>query len=186
MRAEKQYISTEYLGRLNASPFFIVVDYRGLKVGPITELRKRLQKAGAEMRVVKNSLFRLAAIEAGVGDLGVSLGGQLAVVTGQRDVSTAAKVIKTFHAEFDKPKVRFGYLKSQRLENADIMALADLPSLEVLRARLLGVIMAPATKLAAVINTPATQLVRVLKARVEKGEDKGEEKGAEKEAEKGA
>jgi large subunit ribosomal protein L10 len=168
MRAEKQYISNEYLARLNASPFFIVVDYRGLKVGPITELRKRLNKAGAEMHVVKNSLFRLAVKEAGVADLGATLAGQLAVVTGQRDVSSAAKIVKSFSAEFDKPKVQFGYLKNQRLESADIMALADLPSIEVLRGRLLGVIMAPATKLAAVINAPATQLVRVLKARLEK------------------
>ena len=170
MRVEKQYISTEYLNRLNASPYFIVVDYRGLKVGPITELRKRLNKAGAEMHVVKNSLFRLAVKEAGVADLGTTLTGQLAVVTGQRDVSSAAKVVKTFGAEFTKPKIRFGYLKNQRLETADILALADLPSIEVLRANLLGVIMAPATMLATIINTPATQLARVLAARVEKGE----------------
>ena len=170
MRVEKQYISTEYLNRLNASPYFIVVDYRGLKVGPITELRKRLNKAGAEMHVVKNSLFRLAVKEAGVADLGATLTGQLAVVTGQRDVSSAAKVVKTFSAEFDKPKIRFGYLKNQRLETADILALADLPSIEVLRANLLGVIMAPATMLATIINTPATQLARVLAARVEKDE----------------
>src|ERR1700733_10737740 len=170
MRAEKQYISNEYLVRLNASAFFIVVDYRGLKVGPITELRKRLNKAGAEMHVVKNSLFRLAVKEAGVADLGASLSGQLAVVTGQRDVSSAAKVVKTFSAEFDKPKIRFGYLKNQRLESADIVALADLPSIEVLRSKLLGVIMAPATRLATVIKAPGTQLARVLQARVDKGE----------------
>ena len=169
MRAEKQYINDEYLARLNASPYFIVVDYRGLKVGPITELRKRLHKAGAEMHVVKNSIFRLAVKAAGVADVGASLNGQLAVVTGQRDVSTAAKVVKTFSAEFDKPKVRFGYLKNQRLESADIIALADLPSIEVLRSRLLGVIMAPATRLATVLNAPGTQLARVLQARVDKG-----------------
>ncbi|HZM04327.1 MAG TPA: 50S ribosomal protein L10 [Candidatus Saccharimonadales bacterium] len=169
MRAEKQNISNEYLSRLNASPYFIVVDYRGLKVGPITELRQRLNKAGAEMHVVKNSIFRLAVKEAGV-DLGTALTGQLAVVTGKKDVSSAAKVVKTFSAEFDKPKIRFGYLNNQRLESADIVALADLPSIEVLRSRLMGVIMAPATRVAAIINTPATQLARVLAARVEKGE----------------
>jgi large subunit ribosomal protein L10 len=170
MRTEKTYISSEYITRLNASPYFIVVDYRGLKVGPITELRKRLGKAGAELHVVKNSIFRIAVKEAGLADLGNSLAGQLAVVTGQKDVSSAAKIVKTFSAEFDKPKVQFGYLKSQRLEGADILALADLPSIEVLRSKLLGVLMGPATKLATLINTPATQLVRVLKARQEKGE----------------
>ena len=168
MRAEKQSINAEYLSRLNASPFFIVVDYRGLKVGPITELRKRLTKAGAEIHVVKNSLFRLAVKEAGLPDVGASLTGQLAVLTGQRDVSAAAKVVKTFSAEFDKPKIRFGYLKNQRLETADIVALADLPSIEIMRGRLLGVLNAPATKLVALLNTPGTQLVRALKARQEK------------------
>ncbi len=170
MRAEKQNISKEYLERLNASPFFIVVDYQGLKVGPVTELRKRLNKAGAEIHVVKNSIFKLAAKEAGVPDLGGALAGQLAVVTGQRDVSAAAKVVKTFSSEFEKPKIRFGYLNNQRLESAEIVALADLPSLEILRAKLLGVLNAPATKLAVLLNTPASQLARVLQARVDKGE----------------
>jgi len=168
MRAEKQNLSTEYLSRLNASPFFIVVDYRGLKVGPITDLRKRLGKAGAEMHVVKNSLFRRAAKEAGVADLGATLSGQLAVVTGQRDVSAAAKVVKVFGAELDRLKIKFGFLKNQRLETAEILALADLPSIEVMRGRMLGVLSAPATKLVVLLSTPATQLARVLKARTEK------------------
>ena len=170
MRAEKQYITKEYLARLNASPFFIVVDYKGLKVGPITELRKRLVKAGAEMHVVKNSVFSLAAKEAGVADLGSVLAGQLAVVTGQRDVSTAAKVVKSFHAEFDRPKIKFGFLNNKRMETPDIMALADLPSLDVLRSKLLGLINTPATQLAQVIQAPGAQLARVIKAKAEKGE----------------
>jgi large subunit ribosomal protein L10 len=169
MRAEKQNISAEYVARLNASPFFIVVDYQGLKVGPITELRKRLTKAGAEMHVVKNSIFRIAAKEAGVADLTGTLAGQLAVVTGRQDVSSAAKVLKTFSSEFEKPKLKFGYLKNQRLETKDLLTLADLPSIEVLRARLLGLLNTPATTLVRLLNTPATQLARVLKAKAEKG-----------------
>jgi len=170
MRAEKQFIAQEYVTRLNASPFFLVVEYTGLKVGPITELRKRLHKAGAEIHVVKNSLFKLAAKEAGVADFNGALGGQLAVVTGQKDVSSAAKVVKTFQKEFEKPKIRFGYLNNQRLEAAEILTLADLPSLEVMRARLLGLINAPATRLAQVIQAPAASLARVLKAKAEKPE----------------
>lgn len=168
MRAEKQNISAEYITRLNASPFFIVVDYQGLKVGPITELRKRLFKVGAEMHVVKNSIFRIAAKEAGVADLTGTLAGQLAVVTGRQDVSAAAKVLKTFSSEFEKPKLKFGYLNSQRMESQDIITLADLPSIEVLRAKLLGLINTPATSLARIINTPATQLAQVIKAKSEK------------------
>jgi large subunit ribosomal protein L10 len=169
MRAEKQNLTKEYLARLNASPFFIVVNYQGLKVGPLTELRKRLGKAGAEVHIVKNSIFRLAAKEAGVAELNGALSGQVAVVTGKKDVSAAAKVLKTFSAEFEKPKIHFGYLNNNRLEPAALMALADLPPIEILRGKLLGLLQAPATKLAALLNTPASQLVRVLQARVDKG-----------------
>src|SRR5260370_20789187 len=116
MRPEKQNLTKEYLARLNASPFFIVVDYKGLTVGHLTELRKRLTKAGAEIHVVKNSIFRLAAKEAGVADLNGALAGQMAVVTGQRDISTAAKVVKTFGAEVDKLNLHFGYLHNQQFE----------------------------------------------------------------------
>ena len=63
MRAEKQYISEEYIQRLNDSPFFIVVDYTGLKMAAFTELRSRLRAAGAEVHVVKNSIFKIAAKE---------------------------------------------------------------------------------------------------------------------------
>ena len=169
MRAEKQSISAEYVARLNKSPFFIVVDYQGLRVGPITELRKRLNKAGAEMHVVKNTVFRVAAKEAGVADLTGTLTGMLAVVTGQRDVSTTAKVLKTFASEFEKPKIKFGYLSNKRMEQQEIMTLADLPPLEVLRAKLMGLINTPATRVVQIINTPASQLARVIKAKAEKG-----------------
>ena len=168
MRAEKQNLTKEYLVRLNASPFFIVVDYKGLKVGPITDLRKRLNKAGAEIHIVKNSIFRLAAKEAGVAELNGALTGQLAVITGKKDVSAAAKVVKNFNAEFDKLKIKFGYLNNNRLESPDLLALADLPSIEVLRSKLLGLLKAPSTKLVVLLNTPASQLARVLQARVDK------------------
>ena len=169
MRAEKQNLTKEYLTRLNGSPFFIVVDYKGLKVSHMTELRKRLNKTGAEVHVVKNSIFRIAVKEAGVGELNGALAGQIAVVTGPKDISTAAKVVKTFSSEFDRLKVKFGYLNNQRLADSDVLALADLPSMEVLRAQFLGVLNAPATKLVRLLNTPASQLARVLQAKVEKG-----------------
>src|SRR5207302_9610612 len=99
----------EYTARLNTSPYFIVVDYKGLHVGHMTELRKRLARAEAEVHVVKNSIFRIAAKEAGVGDLNGAMTGQIAVVTGKRDVSISVKAVKTFGKEFDKLKIHFGY-----------------------------------------------------------------------------
>jgi large subunit ribosomal protein L10 len=169
MRAEKKAIGNEYVTRLNSSPYFLVTEYRGLKVGHFAELRKRLGSAGAEIHVVKNSIFRIVAKEAGLGDLGSVLTGQLAVVTGKKDISSASKVLKTFQAEFEKPKIRLGFLNNQRLETADVLAIADLPSIEVLRGKLLGLLQAPATKLAQLLQTPAGQLARVLQAKAEKG-----------------
>ncbi len=166
MRVEKQYLTKEYVARLNASPFAVVVDYQGLTVGQFTELRRRLRASGAEAHVVKNSILRLAAKEVGLPDLG-ALSGQLAVVTGPKDISAAAKVLKTFAAEFEKPKMRFGFLDNQRFEAAQLAALADLPPMEVLRGQLLGVIQGPATKLARLLGTPAQQLARVIQARGE-------------------
>ena len=168
MRAEKKLLTGEYVARLNASPFFIVVGYQGLKVAHLSELRKRLTQAGAEVHVVKNTVFNVAAKEAGIGDLNGSLAGQMAVVTGKKDISAAAKALKNFAAEFDKLKLKFGYMGSQRLEQDSIIALADLPSLDVLRAKLLGLFNAPATKLVTLINTPASQLAQVIKAKSEK------------------
>jgi large subunit ribosomal protein L10 len=170
MRAEKKLLTSEYVARLNGSPFFIVCGYQGLKVAHLSELRKRLRQTGAEIHVVKNTVFSVAAKEAGIGDLNGSLAGQIAVVTGQKDISAAAKTLKNFAAEFDKLKLKFGYMGGQRLDDKSIIALADLPSLDVLRAKLLGLFNAPATKLATLINTPATMLAQVIKAKAEKAE----------------
>jgi len=168
MRVEKLNLTKEYVARLNASPFFIVVSYQGLNVGQLTELRKRLFKVGGEFHVVKNSVFKIAAQEAGIADLGGALSGMLAVVTGQKDISASAKVLKNFAAEFDRLKISFGFMGNERLDQAAVMTIADLPSLEVLRGRICGVLQAPAQKLAALINTPGTQLARVIKAKSEK------------------
>ena len=167
MRAEKKFISAEYVQRLNASPFFLVVDYRGLSVGQFNDLRKRLTKVSAEAHVVKNTLFRIAAKEAGIADLEGTLTGQLAVVTGPKDIASAAKVLKAFQSEFEKPRLQFGFLGSQRLSADEIRVIADLPPLVDLQAKILGLLQAPAQKLVALINTPGSQLARVIKARSE-------------------
>jgi large subunit ribosomal protein L10 len=169
MRTEKTYISAEYVKWLTQSPFFVVVDYKGLSVGQFNELRKRLSKFGAELHVVKNTLFRVAARNAKLPDIGGSLAGQLAVVIGKKDLAGAAKVLKTYQAEFEKPKLQFGYLGNQALSAEELRSIADLPPLEVLQAKLLGVLNAPAQKLASVISAPGVQVARVLQAKVDKG-----------------
>jgi len=126
MRAEKKLITKEYVARLNASPFFIVVDYTGLTVIHFNELRSRLRKSAAELHVVKNSVFRIAAQEAGGADLAGALAGQIAVITGPKDISAAAKALKNFSAEFEKPKLKFAHLGNKRLESAEVLALPSL------------------------------------------------------------
>ncbi len=168
MREEKKYLTAEYVDRINASPYFIVADYTGLKVSEFEELRNRLLGAGAEIHVVKNTIFKIAATEAGIAKLNGELAGQLAVVTGEGEISVAAKVLKNFNREFEKPKIRFGYLGEDRLDLESINRLADLPSLDVLRGQLCGLIKEPAGRLARVINTPGAMLARVLQAHVDK------------------
>lgn len=168
MRVEKLNLTKEYVARLNASPFFLVVSFQGLNVGQLTELRKRLFKVGGEFHVVKNSVFKIAAQEAGIADLGGTLAGMLAVVTGQKDISASAKVLKNFAAEFEALKISFGFMGNERLDQAGVLMIADLPSIEVLRGKICGVLQAPAQKLAALINTPGSQLARVIKAKSEK------------------
>src|SRR5258705_12092506 len=104
MRTEKTLIAQEYVARLNASPFFIVVDYTGLKVGPITELRKRLEKAGAQIHVGKNSLFRLAAKATRVPGMHGGVGGQIGRVSGQKGGSRGPQGVQSTRRECSEPQ----------------------------------------------------------------------------------
>ncbi len=164
MRPEKANIVEDLQSKLKGTPFVLVTDYTGLKVGQFTELRNRLANAGAECRVVKNTFLRRAAKEIGLPEFGAELKGQTAVVIGEQDVVAAAKVLKTFAAEFQKPVVKTGIVDKVVVSTAQIAALADLPSREALLAQFLGVLQAPASKLVRTLNEPAAALARVLQA----------------------
>jgi large subunit ribosomal protein L10 len=170
MRPEKNLIIDEIKLRVDKTPYVLLTDYTGMQVPQFNELRNRLSGAKAELRVVKNTLLRRALKDSNLPDLESYLHGQSAVVMGDEDVSAAAKVLKNFAAEFQKPKIKVGILDKAVLEPADIMALADLPSKEVLQAKLLGLLLAPASTLVRLINTPASQVAQVLKAYSDKGE----------------
>lgn len=168
MHPAKASIVTDLNKRLNDSPFLFVTDYTGLDVTQFSELRTRLDKAGARCTVVKNSYLRLAVKEAGLPDLG-ELKGQTAIVTGEKDVAAAAKVLKNFTSEFKKPTVRAGVVDRLVVTTEQIQTIADLPSREALLSQLLGVLQAPASKLVRLLNEPASQLARVLQAKADKG-----------------
>ena len=169
MKAEKTLLIEDVLRRVNASPFMFVVDYTGLTVDKFSELRKRLRGTGAEIHVFKNTLVRKAAEKAGYpSDISGSLTGQTAVVTGEKDVCAAAKIMKTFSDEFQKPQLKAGVLDGKFLSSEAISALASLPAREVLLAQLLGVLLALASKLVRTLNEPAASLARVLQAKADK------------------
>jgi large subunit ribosomal protein L10 len=166
MRPEKASIVEDIVGRLNTSPFIFVADYSGLRVSQFAELRNRLYNAGARCDVVKNTFLRRAVSDAGLPELS-DLKGQNAIVTGEKDVAAAAKVLKNFTAEFKKPEVRVGIIDKLVVSKEQIQQIADLPSREVLLAQFLGLLNQPATMLVRVLNEPATALARVLQAKVD-------------------
>ncbi len=169
MNPDKKIIIDELLDRVNASPFLFVIDYAGMTVPEFAELREELGKNGAECHVAKNTYVRKAAAEAGLPDFSTSLTGQTAVVTGAEDAPGAAKAIKTFAKKAKKGAALVGVLDGELLDEAQVNALAELPSRDELLAKLLSVINAPASKLVRTINEPAGSLARVLQAKADKG-----------------
>ncbi len=168
MRPEKANIVEDLSEKLNGSPFILVTDYQRMKVDQFGELRNRLAPTGAEVHVVKNSFLKRAMTASGMPDLSEQLTGQTAVVTGNSDVAPVAKILKTFAAEFKIAALKVGVVDKAVLSTAEVESLADLPSRDILLSQLLGVLMAPATKLVRTLNEPAASLARLLNAKAEK------------------
>ncbi len=110
-------------------------------------------------------LMKKAFAEAGLPDTGDQLVGQTAFVTGESDVAAAAKVLKSFEKEFQKPAIKLGILDGDILDEAQVKAIAELPTRDVMLATLLATINAPASQLVRTINEPAASLARVIQAK---------------------
>ena len=169
MRPEKANIVSDLSERLNRSPFLLVTDYQRMKVDQFGELRNRLAPAGAEIRVVKNSFLKRAMADSGMPDVGNKLIGQTAIVMGENDVAPVAKILKLFAAEFKIATLKIGVVDKALLSTSEVEALAELPSREILLSQLLGLLLAPATRLVRILNEPASAFARLLKAREKKG-----------------
>lgn len=165
MNPDKKIIIDDLLERVNGSPFLLVVEYTGMTVPQFSELRNRLSANGAECHVAKNTYMKKALAEAGLPDTGDQLVGQTAFVTGAEDVAAAAKVLKSFEKEFKKPTIKLGILDGAILDEAQVKAIAELPSREVMLGMLLGTINAPASQLVRTLNEPGSSLARVLQAK---------------------
>ena len=168
MRPEKASIVSELTEKMQKSAFVLVADYQRMNVGHFGELRNRLVPVGAEMHVVKNSFLKRAMADSGFPDVGEKLTGQTAVVTGEKDVAPVAKILKAFAAEFKTTALKIGLIDRAIVSTAEVEQLADLPSRDVLLAQLLGLLLAPATRLVRVLNEPASAFARLLNARASK------------------
>lgn len=140
----------------------VVTHYMGLTVAEMTDLRLRLRKEGASLKVVKNRLAQKAMDGASDGAHAL-FKGPVAIAYGP-DVSSAAKVATQYAKDNDKFTVVGGIMGETVLDQNGVKALATLPSLDEIRATLIGLIQAPATKVAGVLQAPAGQLARVFNA----------------------
>ena len=168
MRPEKTNIVADLSEKLKHSPFLLVTDYQRMKVADFSELRNRLAPTGAEVHVVKNNFLRRAMADSGFPDVSDHLVGQTAVVTGENDVAPIAKIFKTFAVEFKIAALKIGFAGRAVLSAGELETLAELPSREILRAQLLGLLLSPATRFVRVLNEPGSALARLLKAKAEK------------------
>src|SRR5438045_1478629 len=167
MRPEKASIVSDLAEKVKQSPFRLVTDYQRMKVAQFGDLRSRLAADGAEVRVVKSSFLKRAMNDSGLPNVADKLSGQTAIVMGEKDVAPVAKILKMFAAEFKVAALKIGVIDKSVLSAQEIEVLADLPSRDVLLAQLLGLLLAPATRLVRVLNEPASAFARLLKAKGE-------------------
>jgi large subunit ribosomal protein L10 len=165
MRAEKQYLIAEIESHLKKSDYLILANFIGVNVADVAELRGKLAVEKAEFHVVKNSSLRVAAKALGLPDLDGALTGPTAVVVGGKNSAGVAKILKQFFKDKQKVEVKAGILGKKLITSKQVEQLADLPSLDVLRAKLLGLLNQPASLFVRVVNAVPQGMVNVLQAR---------------------
>jgi len=161
-RPDKVEAVKEITADLRATDVYYFVDYRGLTFAEATELRARLTKVDTSLKVVKNTLAKIAATDAGVEGLTELLQGPTAIAYCHGDPVRAAKTIQDFIKEKKKAAIRGGKLQRSMLTAPDVETLAALPSREQLIAQVVGAIAAPLTGLVGVLTGPIRGLVMVL------------------------
>ena len=153
----KKAVVAELTDKLQKAASGVLVDYKGITVAEDTALRNELRKNEVEYAVVKNTLTRFAAQNAGLGDLSEQLNGTTALAVSHADPIAPMRVINKFAKQFNGVKftIKAGFMDGKVLSLDEIMALAELPSKEVLQAQVLGTMLAPITSLAIVIKAIA-------------------------------
>jgi large subunit ribosomal protein L10 len=184
-RDQKEQVVEELTARLQAADTLLVADYRGLTMPQIDELRSRLLESGARFTVVKNTLTKLAAEQAGTTDVLQLIEGPTAIafLEAEGDPVAVAKVLNETARAHDVLVIRGGVLEGAIVGDAEIKRLATLPPAEMLRAQVVGALSAPMATVVGVFSAPMRDFVGVLQARIDQLEAEGEAAVAEPAAE---
>jgi large subunit ribosomal protein L10 len=167
-KEEKAKMLSRYEAWLNSSQAVVLLDYQHMTMKDIDTLRAKVRDAGGEVHVVKNTIFIRALDNAGIKADAKFFEGPVAISFAPTDPPTLAKVISDALVKSEIFKVKGGFLGKQSMSPAQVKSLAELPPLPVMRARLLGVLQAPASQLVRTIAEPARSLAGVVNAYVDK------------------
>jgi large subunit ribosomal protein L10 len=176
LRSEKERVVADLVERLRSTETLIVADYRGLSVTEINQLRGQLLEHGARFTVVKNTLTRRAAEEAGADALLALLDGPTAIafLESDGDPVAVAKALSNAARETRVLEIRGGILDGQQIGEAEVRSLATLPPADVLRGQLVSAVSGPLISVVGLFTAPLRDLVNVLDARIKQLEEQGE------------
>lgn len=167
-RAEKQASIESVNATLKKAGIALVVHNTGLTVAQMSELRRKMREAGAEFKVTKNRLAKIAAKDTTFENITDLLKGPTAIAT-SADPVAVSKGLVDFAKNNEKLVIIGGAYGEQKLDVKDIETLAKLPSLNELRAKIVGMLKTPATRIACVLQAPGGQVARVIAAKASKG-----------------
>lgn len=167
-KQHKNKLVAQYADWVRQSQGFFVLSFSKMSMKDIDALRAKVREAGGEIHVVKNTLMKLALDEVGIAEQSIFDGPSIAGFTAG-DAPALAKVLSDASAKSEIFAIKGGYLGKEALTASQVKALADLPPMPVMRAMLLGTLLAPASKLVRTIAEPARGLAAVVKAYSEKG-----------------
>lgn len=165
-KAAKHALREDLAGRFNKATASVIAEYRGITAKQMAELRVELRKANTEFKVIKNRVAK-KAIEQEASEsqaLGKQLVGPIGIAYMYGDVAAGTKAMLAFEKSHEKFKVTGGVMEGKALSVADLKALSELPSKEVLLAQIIGTLVAPHRGLLHVLNGVGTNLVRVINA----------------------
>jgi len=184
-KEDKERVVAELTEKLKSADTMIIADYRGLTMPQIDALRTKLLEQGARFSVVKNTLTRRAAEQAGADQLLALLEGPTAIafVESDGDPVAVAKALADSARDTRVLEIRGGVMQGRTISSADVEELAKLPPLDVLRGQVLGAVIAPLSSLVALVNAPLQDLVGLIDARIEQLEAQGDGAAAAPEAE---